>query len=69
MFVPNKYLPVQSQQLKHLKNVLNMSKVNNKDTRTTLLTSFGPLIVKFEHTSHVYAMFWLLTLNRKMVTE
>ena len=31
---PSKYLPVKNQQLQHLRMVLNMFKVNNKNTGT-----------------------------------
>ena len=38
--MPSWHLLVQSQQWKHQNNVWNMFKVNNKDTKTTSLTSF-----------------------------
>ena len=34
-----------------------MFKVNNKDTRTMPLASFGVFIVNFEHISHLVLMF------------
>ena len=37
---PSQHLLVQSQQWKHQKNVRNLFKVDNKDTRTTSMTSF-----------------------------
>ena len=36
---PSKHSPIQNQKLKHQKKVQNMFKVNNKDTRTTSMTS------------------------------
>ena len=38
--LPSRQLLVYSQHWKHQKNVLNLFKVNNKDTRTTPITSF-----------------------------
>ena len=40
-----------------------MSKVNNKITRTRSMTSFGVFTVNFEHISHLFLVFLLLTLN------
>ena len=40
--------------------MLNMFKVNNKDTTTTS----GAFIVNFEQISHLALVFLLLTLNR-----
>ena len=37
---PGRHLLVQSHQWKHQGNVRNLFKCNNKDTRTTLMTSF-----------------------------
>ena len=33
-----------------------MFKVNNKDTRTMPMTSFGVLFVNFEHISHLFSV-------------
>ena len=41
--------------------------VNNKNTRTTLLTFSGVFIVSLEHTSHLFLVFLLLTLNFNQV--
>ena len=41
-----------------------MFKVNNKDTRTTSMTSFCVSIVNFEHIPHLALVFLLLTLNK-----
>ena len=40
MVKQSKQIHAQSSQLKHYKKAGNMFKVNNKDTGTTLLTSF-----------------------------
>ena len=40
-----------------------MSKVNNKDTRTTPWRRSGAFIVNFGHVSHLALVFLLLTLN------
>ena len=42
-----------------------MFKINNKDTRTTSTVS-RVFTVNFEHISHLFLVFLLLTLNRKM---
>ena len=36
--LPSQYLLIKGQQLKHQNNMLNLLKINNKDTRTTSLT-------------------------------
>ena len=59
----SKYLLAQSYQCKHKKKVWNMFKASNKDTRTTSITSFWGLTVKFEHISHLFLVFLLLTLS------
>ena len=41
------------------KKVLNMFKVNNKNTSRS-----GVIIVNFEHISHFFLVFLLLTLNK-----
>ena len=43
-----------------------MLKVNNKYTRTTPLKSFWGLIANFEHISHLFLVFLLLTLNTQL---
>ena len=43
-----------------------MFKVNNKSTRTT---SSGVFIVNFKEISHLFLVFLLLPLNRKMFDE
>ena len=50
--IPNWYLLVQSQQWKHHNNMCNLFRVNNKDIRTTSLTSFLCIYVNFEKISH-----------------
>ena len=40
LLVPSRYLLVQTQQLILQNKVWNLFKINNKDTRTTLMTSF-----------------------------
>ena len=45
------------------KGVWNMFKVNNKDIRTTPVTSFWCLIVNFKHISHFVLVFLLLSLG------
>ena len=47
LLLPNRRLLVQSKQWKHLNNLWNLFKVNNKDTRTMSLSSLGVFIVKF----------------------
>ena len=42
----------------------NMFKVNNKDSRATVLASIGVFIVNFEHISYFVLVFVLLTLSR-----
>ena len=42
----------------------NMFKLNNKDTRTTLLVSPGVFIVNFYNISHIALLFLLLILNK-----
>ena len=42
-----------------------MFKVNNKNTRTILMTSFADFIVNFEHISHLFLVIPLLTMNKK----
>ena len=54
MMKPNGHLPFQSQLYKHLINVWNLFKVNNKDTRT----------INFEQISHFVLVFLLLTSSR-----
>ena len=44
-----------------------MFKVNNKNTRTTSMTSFWCFIVDFEHISQLSLVFLLLTLNKQML--
>ena len=46
-----------------------MFKINNKDTRTTSMTSSGVFIVNFEHTSYLILVFLLLTLNMYFPAE
>ena len=47
-----------------------MFNVNNKDTRTTLITRHsGVFIINFEHISHLVLVFLLLTLSRKTLAE
>ena len=43
-----------------------MFKVGNKDKRTTLVTErrSGIFIVNFEHISHIFLVFLLLTLSK-----
>ena len=41
-----------------------MFRVNNKDTRTTLMRRSGVFIVNFEHVSHLVLMFILFTLSK-----
>ena len=56
-YIPIRHLLVQSQQWKQQNNVWNLIKVNNRDnrdTRTTLLTS-GVFIVNFEL---IHTLFW-----------
>ena len=43
-----------------------MFKVNNNDTRTTLRRHSGVAIVNFEHSSHHFIAFLLLTLSREI---
>ena len=56
-FFSSRHLLIQSQLWKHQKNVWNMFKVNNKDTRTTSLKSFWCLYCQlwtnFTHCSGV----------------
>ena len=47
---PGQHLLVQSQQWKHQKNMRNLFKVKNKDTRKALMTSSDVFIVNFEQT-------------------
>ena len=56
------------QQWKHQSNVLNLVKVNNKDTWTTSMMLFGFFIFTFELISHNILVFPLLTLNEQMMT-
>ena len=42
----------------------DMFTVNNKDIRTTSWHRSGVFIVNFDHISHVFLVFLLLTLNR-----
>ena len=48
----------------HLEKVWHMSKVDNKDTWTTSVTSFYVFIVNFERMSQLFLLFLLLTLNK-----
>ena len=43
---------------------INMFKVNNKDTSTTSWRRSGVFILNFEHISHLFLVFLLLTLNK-----
>ena len=43
-----------------------MFKVNNKNTRVASLMPFWCFIVNFEHISHLFLVFLLLTLNKLM---
>lgn len=56
---PSRYLPVQSGQWKHLNNVWNLFKINNKDNKMTSVTSFDKI-------SHIVFVFPLLALNKLM---
>ena len=49
---PSRHLLIQSQQRKHQNNVWNLFNVNNKDIRTTSLTSFWCLYWYLEEISH-----------------
>ena len=46
IFYPNQHWLVQIQQWKHQKNVYNLFKVNNKDTKETSLTSMPADLIK-----------------------
>ena len=59
MVYSSKHLPVQLEQQKHQKKAWNMFKVNNEDFETDI----NDLIVSFEHISHLFLVFLLLTLN------
>ena len=54
---------------KKCEKVQNMFKFNNNDTRTMLLKSFWCIIVNFEHISHLFLVFLLLTLNKQMLAK
>ena len=41
-----------------------MPKVNNINSKTTVKTSFGTVIVNFELISHLFQVFLLLTLSK-----
>ena len=56
--LPSRYLHFQSQQGKQ-KNVRNLFKVGNKETRT--VTFSGVLVVKFEQFPRIHLVFTLLT--------
>ena len=43
-----------------------MFKVNNEDTRTTLLTSSCVPVVEFEHISHLFVISQWLTLSNSL---
>ena len=76
------HLLVQSQQWKHWNNVPNMFKVNNKETKTTLMTSFwclyccylwtysthcfGVSIVDFEQVNARLCVSWYLWQNLRI---
>ena len=51
---------VQSQQKKHLKKVWNMFQVKQEKHQNNVT---GVFIITFEHISHLFLMFLLLTLN------
>ena len=51
---PIQYLLFQSQQWKHQNNVSNKFKVNNKETRTMLMTSFWCLVMKVSGISDAF---------------
>ena len=42
--------------------------VNKKITKTTSMTSSGVFIINFEHISHLFLVFLLLTFNRQLFT-
>ena len=44
-----------------------MFKVNNQNKRTTSVTSSGVFTVNFEHISHHFLVFLLLTFNKKIL--
>ena len=44
-----------------------MFKVNNKNTTATSMTSLWRFIVKFEHISHLFLGFPLLTMDKQML--
>ena len=59
------YLLFQSQQWKHQNNVSNKFKVNNKETRTMLMTSFWCLVIKVSGMSdafrfQIFAFFYII---------
>ena len=60
-YEPSKRLPVQSQQLEQSFNMLT---VNNKDARTTSLTSLILNIVNIDTLSYLIFVLKLLTLNK-----
>ena len=63
----SKYLLAQSYQCKHKQKVWNMFKASNKDTRTTSITSFWGLTVKFEHISHLFLVFLFFHFPREVL--
>ena len=62
---PSRYLPAQSQQLKHQNNVPNLFQVNNKDTgvKNGVIDVVLVSIVNFEQVSHIVLLFQLLALK------
>ena len=46
-----------------LEKGVNMFKVNNENTRATLMTRYG-IFSNFEHISHLFPLFLLLTLSK-----
>ena len=58
VYYPSWHLPVQSQQCKHQKNLWNISKVYNENTRTTPLTLFyflyNQIETDFKHYSGLF---------------
>ena len=58
-------------QIKQWKNVWNLFQINDKENRTTHVTTdvfVGIFIVNYEHISHFVQVFPLLTLNKLMST-
>ena len=68
-YLLRRHLIVQRQHSKHQKNMWNLFRVNNKDTRMKSVRSFRCVfIANFEQIYYIFVVFLLFTLKKKIPT-